>query len=202
MIVTLDSQCGCGGAEIGKALAERLGLAFYDKEILPIAAKEGQLDLSIVESYDEIPVSGPLYAVAARASTIHPGKVGRPVAEQVYLAEYHAIQKLAGEGSCLFMGRCSDRILQNRTDCVHIFLYAPLTYRVRQTAQSKKLSDQEAKKLIETTDQRRKLYYNTFSGRKWGHLKNYHLCADSSRLEAAGLVETLYLYIKNFSIAE
>ena len=95
MIVTLDSQCGCGGAEIGKALAEQLGLAFYDKEILPIAAKEGQLDLSIVESYDEIPVSGPLYAVAARASTIHPGKVGRPVAEQVYLAEYHAIQKLA-----------------------------------------------------------------------------------------------------------
>lgn len=204
MIVTLDYQCGCDGPEIGKALADRLDLAFYDKELLQQAAEESSLDIRVIETFDETPASGPLYAVAScfSAGKNNCGKEGQPIAEQVYLAEYHVIQKLANERSCLFIGRCADHVLQDRADCLHFFVYAPLKSRINHVARCQNLDYQEAKKLVQNTDQRRKAYYNSFSGKKWGHIENYHLCIDSSRQELADIVETLCSYIKSSYVAE
>lgn len=203
MIITLDHQCGCDGPEIGKALADRLDIAFYDKELLRQAAKESGLDIRVIETFDETPASGPLYAVAACSSgKVSYAREGRPIAEQVYLAEYHAIQKLANGRPCLFVGRCADHVLQGRADCLHFFVYAPLKSRIDHVARCQNLDYQEAKKLVQNTDQRRKAYYNSFSGKKWGHIENYHLCIDSSRQELADIVETLCSYIKSSHAAE
>lgn len=203
MIVTLDYQCGCAGPEIGKALADRLDLAFYDKELLQQAAEESDLDIRVIETFDETPSSGPLYAVAACSSgKVNYVKEGQPIAEQVYLAEYHAIQKLANERSCLFIGRCADYILQDRADCLRFFVYAPLKSRISHVAHCQNLDYQEAKTLVQNTDQRRKAYYNSFSGKKWGHIENYHLCIDSSRQELADIVETLCFTINRPHAAE
>lgn len=197
MIVTLDYQCGCAGPEIGKALAKRLELAFYDKGLLQKAAEESDLDIGVIKTFDETPASGPLYAVAACSSAgkINCGKERQPIPEQVYLAEYHAIQKLADEQPSLFIGRCSDHVLQDRSDCLNLFIYAPLEFRINHVSQCQNLDYQEAKKFVQSTDQRRELYYNGFSGRKWGHIENYHLCIDSSQHELEKIVEILCFYI-------
>lgn len=128
MIVTIDYQCGCDGPKIGKALAERLGLAFYDTELFSKAAEESDLEEKVIETFDGVPASGPLYAVTACSSASRIDRSGndRPIAEQVFLAEYHAIRKLAEEQPCLFIGRCADYVLQDRTDCLNFFIYAPL----------------------------------------------------------------------------
>lgn len=203
MIVTLDYQCGCDGPEIGKALADRLDLAFYDKELLKQAAKESGIDIRVIETFDETPASGPLYAVAAYSSgVVNYAGESQPIAEQVYLAEYHVMQRLADERPCLFVGRCADHVLQDRLDCLRFFVYAPLKFRIDHVARRQDLNERAAEKLVQDTDRRRKAYYHFFSGKKWGHIENYHLCIDSSRQESGDIVETLCSYIKSSHAAE
>ena len=196
MIVTIDYQCGCDGPKIGKALAERLGLAFYDTELFSKAAEESDLEEKVIETFDGVPASGPLYAVAACSSASRIDRSGndRPIAEQVFLAEYHAIRKLAEEQPCLFIGRCADYVLQDRTDCLNFFIYAPLKSRIALVSQSQEVDEQKAKDIILNSDRRRKAYYSSFSGKKWGQVENYHLCIDSSQHELGNVVEILRGY--------
>lgn len=200
IIITIDSQYGSGGHEIGKMLSEKLDINFYDKEILMEAAKKSNLCSNVVETFDEKPTNGFLYisAMDSYAGSFPVSRNSMPITEQVYLHEFHAIEQLASKGSSIFVGRCADYVLQKNRNCMNVFIYAPLEYRVKRIEQNKRIGSEEAEKIIRKADKERAAYYNYYTHKKWGHVSSYHLCVDSSLCKIEGTVDGIEKIVKNF----
>ena len=192
MVITVGRQYGSGGREIGTKLAERFGITYYDDLLLKKAAEESGLCEELFRSFDERPKSF-LYSIALDPysfSMSHINSKGS-IEQQVYLATYDTIKKLAEESSCVLIGRCADYALKDRTDVVNLFITAPLENRIERVAKRNAISPDEAKERIRKTDKSRAAYYNFYSAKEWGDAKSYDLCIDSSLLGIDGTVDLL-----------
>ena len=198
-VITIGREFGSGGREIGKKLAEQLQIAFYDKELLEVAAKESGICKELFESNDEKPVNSLLYSLS-----VNPYSTGAiagtsdvmPISNKLFLAQFDAIRKIANHHSCVIVGRCADYALRNEPDCFHIFIRAPLQSRIARIKQLYELSSGEAKELILKTDKKRSAYYNSYADHKWGEIGNHHLVIDSSILGITGSVELIKKFLE------
>ena len=192
MVITVGRQYGSGGREIGTKLAERFGITYYDDLLLKKAAEESGLCEELFRSFDERPKSF-LYSIALDPHSLSMSHINSKgsIEQQVYLATYDTIKKLADESSCVLIGRCADYALKDRTDVVNLFITAPLENRVQRVAERNAISPDEAKERIRKTDKSRAAYYNFYSAKEWGDAKSYDLCVDSSLLGIDGTVELL-----------
>lgn len=192
MVITVGRQYGSGGREIGTALANRLGITYYDDLLLKKAAEESGLCEELFRSFDERPKSF-LYSIALDPysfSMSHITSKGS-IEQQVYLATYDTIKKLADQGPCVLIGRCADYALKDRTDVINLFITAPLPNRIKRVAMRNGISEDEAKDRIRRKDKDRAAYYNFYSAKEWGDARSYDLCIDSSLLGIQGTVELL-----------
>lgn len=192
MVITVGRQYGSGGREIGTALAQKLGITYYDDLLLKKAAEESGLCENLFHSFDERPKSF-LYSVAMDPysfSMNHLTPKGS-IEQQVYLATYDTIKKLADQGPCVLIGRCADYALKDRDDVINLFISAPLENRIARVAARNNLTPDEARDRIKKTDRARASYYNYYSSKEWGDAKSYDLCIDSSLLGIEGTVELL-----------
>lgn len=200
MVITVGRQYGSGGREIGTMLAEKLGFAYYDDLLLKEAAKESGLCEELFRSFDERPKSF-LYSVAMDPYSFSMNHVTPKgsIEQQIYLATYDTIKKLAEKGSCVLIGRCADYALKDRDDVINLFITAPLENRIARVARRNGISEDEARERIKKTDKSRASYYNYYSSKDWGDAKSYDLCIDSSLLGIEGTVELLekLICIKN-----
>lgn len=192
MVITVGRQYGSGGREIGTMLAEKLGIAYYDDMLLKEAAKESGLCEDLFRSFDERPKSF-LYSIAMDPYSFSMNSVTARgnIEQQVYLATYETIKKLADKGPCVLIGRCADYALKDRDDVINIFITAPLDSRIERVARRNDITPEEAKDRIKKTDKSRASYYNYYSSKDWGEAKSYDLCIDSSLLGIEGTVELL-----------
>ena len=197
MVITVGRQYGSGGREIGTLLAERLGIAYYDDLLLKKAAEESGLCEELFHAFDERPKSF-LYSIAIDPYAFSIGHMGSrsSLEQQVYLATYDTIQKLADAGPCVLIGRCADYALKDRTDVINLFITAPLENRIKRVAARNNISEDEAKDRIRKTDKSRASYYNFYSSKEWGDARSYDLCVDSSLLGVEGTVELLETMLK------
>ena len=191
MVITVGRQYGSGGREIGTALAKRFGIANYDDLLLKEAAAESGLCEELFRSFDERPKSF-LYSIALDPFSFSMSSTGvrGSIEQQVYLATYDTIKKLADQGPCVLIGRCADYALKDRDDVVNIFVTAPMESRIKRVAMRNGISEDEAKDRIRRKDKDRAAYYNFYSAKEWGDAKSYDLCIDSSLL---GIDGTVYL---------
>ena len=192
MVITVGRQYGSGGREIGTALAQKLNITYYDDLLLKKAAEESGLCENLFHSFDERPKSF-LYSVAMDPysfSMNHLSPKGS-IEQQVYLATYDTIKKLADQGPCVLIGRCADYALKDRDDVINLFICAPLENRIARVAARNNLTADEAKDRIKKTDRARASYYNYYSSKDWGDAKSYDLCIDSSLLGIEGTVDLL-----------
>ena len=200
MVITVGRQYGSGGREIGTMLAEKLGFAYYDDLLLKEAAKESGLCEELFRSFDERPKSF-LYSVAMDPYSFSMNHVTPKgsIEQQIYLATYDTIKKLAEKGSCVLIGRCADYALKDRDDVINLFITAPLENRIARVARRNGISEDEARERIKKIDKSRASYYNYYSSKDWGDAKSYDLCIDSSLLGIEGTVELLekLICIKN-----
>ncbi|MRR22854.1 cytidylate kinase-like family protein [bacterium] len=191
-VITIGRQLGSGGREIGQKLSARLGIAFYDKELIRIASQESGLKEEFFERVDE-----------QKHFSLFPGILGLRTAlgddffsnyylsnESLFRIQSDVMKKLTAEGSCIFVGRCADYVMKDERNCLNLFVSADMEERIRRIAQSHKISEGKAKELIERTDKGRSSYYNYFTGKTWGAAESYHLCINSSLL---GIDETVRL---------
>lgn len=203
MVITVGRQYGSGGREIGTMLAEKLGFAYYDDLLLKEAAKESGLCEELFRSFDERPKSF-LYSVAMDPYSFSMNHVTPKgsIEQQIYLATYDTIKKLAEKGSCVLIGRCADYALKDRDDVINLFITAPLENRIARVARRNGISEDEARERIKKTDKSRASYYNYYSSKDWGDAKSYDLCIDSSLLGIEGTVELLekLICIKNSKV--
>jgi len=173
MIITIGREYGSGGREIGKLVADKLGIPFYDKEILTRAAEESGLCKEVFEHHDEKASVGSMLS-GTQMGTVGMG-VQMPLNQRVFLAQFDTITKLAAEGDCVIVGRCADYVLKDLPNVTHVFLYASLERRIERIMRVENVSRDTARELIRKTDKQRKNYYNFFADGNWGLRSNYDL---------------------------
>jgi cytidylate kinase len=181
--VTIAREFGSGGRLIGRRLAEELGIDFYDRELIALAAAETGFAEDYIGEVENEKTSRLCFGPYAHNFPIVTAfNTGQSVSaqEQVFLAQSAIIRRLAAEKSCVIVGRSADYVLRDKICCAHVFIHAPLEYRVRfaQEHYGETRSDLDA--YIKRQDKRRSNYCRYFTQRKWGASHNYHLCLDSS----------------------
>lgn len=187
--ITIGRQLGSGGREIGQKLASRLGITFFDKELLRIASRESGLGKELFEEMDE-KKSHSLFGGLLDLRTIHSDDFyGNYYLsnETLFKIQSDVIRELAEKQSCLFIGRCADYVLKDFPDCLNIFISANLEDRINRVSALHGIPEDKARELIVKTDKKRANYYRFYANKTWGAAESYHLCINSSVL---GIEET------------
>ncbi len=198
IVVTIGREYGSGGHEIGLKLAEKLGLKFYDKEILAVAAKESGLCEEIFEMHDEQPTKSFLHSLVMDTYAMGYGSssfVDMPMNHKVFLAQFEAIKKLADSESCVIVGRCADYALENHPALTSVFIHSDLDKRIKRISERNHLSEAKAKEDVSKTDKRRLNYYNYYSSKRWGEAKGYDLSLNSGKLGIDNTVDIIIDFI-------
>ena len=198
-VIAIGRQFGSGGRSIGEKLANKLGISFYDKELISIAAKESGVNPEIFENVDEKAANSLLYSLSMGMYSFGNGFSAMgdlPVNDKLYLLQHQIIREIAEKENCVIVGRCADYILSNNPKCVKIFVYAPMEFRKEQSIKKHGIDAARAEHIINKTDKSRANYYSFYSGQKWGMASNYDLCIDSSKLDEDKIVELIADYIK------
>ncbi|MDD4581812.1 MAG: cytidylate kinase-like family protein [Bacteroidales bacterium] len=194
VIINIGRQAGSGGVEIGKLLAQKMQIKFYDKALIKLAAKESGLDSTYFEKADEKPSSNFFYALTHNLFGFNNETVLSNNA--LFQMQSDVIRKLASENSCVIVGRTSDYILRDFKNCINIFIHAPLESRVATIIKNKGISEHQARHLINTMDKKRANYYNYYTNKQWGYAESYHLGLDSSVWGTEGSVEFIKLFVE------
>lgn len=197
-IVTIGRQFGSGGREIGKLLAERMGVKCYDSELLSIAAKESGLCEEIFKSHDEKPTNSFLYSLVMDSYQSYNGigVSGMPLGQQVFLAQFDAIKKIAKNESCVFVGRCADYALRDDYDITNIFILSDEQSKIKRICERHNVSEAKAREMMIKTDKKRASYYNYYTDKKWGNSISYDLCINSGIIGVDNAVELIMKYIE------
>ena len=177
-IITISREFGSGGRFIGEEVAKKLGIAYYDKDIIgQIAEKSGFSTEYIKENAELSPKKGLFgYAFAGRDLT------GKSVEDMVYEAQRKVILEIAEKESCVIIGRNADFILKDRDDVLNVFIHGDMPVKIQRISQIYHVSEKVAAKMIEDTDKRRMTNYNFYTEQKWGKASNYTLCLNTSQL--------------------
>ena len=194
-VITIGREFGSNGKKIGEEVAKRLGIKCYDKELLSLAAKDSGFCEEILESNDEKPTSSFLYSLVMDTYSMNHYSTApfldMPLNQKVFLAQYEAIQKIAGRESCVIVGRCADYVLQEKKNCHRVFIYAPFDYRVQTVIHRLDRNETSAKRLVKKMDKERRYYYEYFTDRKWMDMNHYDLCIDSSKFSETAILDIL-----------
>ena len=182
-VITISRQFGSGGRTIGKAVAARLGIPYYDKELVDAVAKESGFSHEFIEEIGEYAsvTSSFLFNIAVSA---HPmGMVdSMSVSDKLYVCQTNVIRDLANKGPCVIVGRCGDYILKDRPDTLHIFIRADMEHRKARILEKYGETAQSPEKRLKDKDNKRKVYYKHYTNRNWGEADNYDICLDAGTL--------------------
>ena len=198
-VITIGREFGSGGREIGMALAERLGIKCYDKELLALAAKESGLSEDLFINHDEKPTNSFLYSLVMDTYSMGystSAYIDMPLNQKVFMAQYESIKNLAQNESCIIVGRCADYALKDMPNCYTIFIKADIDAKIKRIMRIYNISEDKARDMIVKTNKKRANYYNFYSNKKWGDSRGYDLCIDSSELGIDGTVELIMSYVE------
>ena len=197
--VTITRQYGSGGHDIGKALAKALGIGFYDKELISLAARESGIAPEVFEKADERPANSLLYSLSVGLYNYGNGLSSPmddlPVNDKLYILQHKIIKEKTESESFVIVGRCADYILKDYPGVVKVFIYADIESRVRRAISRHDIEPARAKQAIIKTDKSRANYYSFYSGQKWGQVENYDLCINTTKLTVDQAVKLITDYI-------
>lgn len=183
-IITIGRQCGSGGHTIGKMVAERLGIPFYDKEIIKKVAEKSGLSEETIEREGEYSTPSLLFNIATRGISAYnvADSNSMLLRDQINAYQTSYIKELAEKGPCVIVGRSADYILEDRDDCLNIFVYGDLEDRMKRVESEHGISSKNSKSHVLERDKKRAKYYKYITDQVWGLAENYTLCLNSSEL--------------------
>lgn len=193
-IITIGRQYGSNGKEIGKKIAEKLNIAFYDKELLKRAAKESGMCEEVFHDFDEKPTNSFLYSLVMdpyAAFNFQAGTMEVPLNHKVFLAAFDTIKKIADNESCVIVGRCADYALEDYKNCLNVFIYSSMEERIKVISNRMQVKPEKAKDMIIKADKQRSSYYNYYTTKKWGATGSYDICINSDLLGIDGTVDLI-----------
>jgi len=198
IIITIGRQVGSGGREIGERIAARLGLAFYDRELIQIAAQKSGLGKEFFEKADEEKGRSLFSGMLGHYGASNEDGTARAYLsnEALFQMQSNVIRDLAAKASAVFIGRCADYVLKDFPHCLNFFISADIEDRIQHIMRIQPLTEKKARELIEKTDKKRAAYYNYFTDKQWGAADSYHLCVNSSVLGVEETTAFLCQFIK------
>lgn len=196
IIISIGRQYGSGGREIGQKLAEIFNIAFYDKELLTLAAKQSGFSEDILEENDEKHNTSFLYSLVMGT---YSGGDNLPLNHKLFLAQFDTIKKLAEEKSCVIIGRCADYALEYNPNCIKVFIHADIDARIKRVIDHYGVDPDKVEEVIKKTDKQRANYYNFYTGKKWGNIENYDITLNTSYVGIDGSVRVLERLIREKS---
>ena len=183
-IVTIGREYGSGGRIVAQRLAEKLGVPFYDKEVIQGVAKKTGFAENFVREAVRRPTNSFMYDLYFSTHSLS-------IPDQVFIAQSGVIKDLADKGGCVIVGRCADYILREHKELLRTFVYAPLEQRVQRAREEYHDKEDNLEGFVIRQDKQRASYYNYFTSIRWGDRKSYDLCV-SSALGLDTAVEIIY----------
>ncbi len=189
-MITISRQYGTDGHQIAQFLAEKLGIPFYDKDLISIASKETRFAEKAFDEAERTATTSLGYILSNRSNR---SLYGMPLNDQMFMVQSGIIRTIADKGPAVIVGRCADYVLSGYKPTIDIFLQASTEARTKTVMEREKVSKKEAQTRIARLDKSRATYYNYYTDRKWSDLNNYDIALNVSHLtaeEAAGLLAT------------
>ena len=197
-VITIGREFGSGGHEIGMKLAERLGVPFYDRELITLASEEGGLDPKLIERNEE--GAHRISEKGRSRMSFFSASYTPDFSDAIYLQQCKVIKDLAAKGPCVIVGRCADFVLRNEGS-INIFIAASMPYKIRRkrrvAIEKADYTDEQMERYINDMNAARSNYYNHYTNQKWGNSSTYHLCVHSDLVDVDGAVETILAYLKS-----
>lgn len=189
-IIVIGRSYGAGGRSIGKAVAETLGIPFYDKELLSAVAEETGLSQQYLSTVDE------KESVNYIDHTLYTCESTATIARN---AQADVIRQISANGSCVIVGRRADKILQGITPIFSVFISAPLESRIVRVMKRERMTEELAREKVLKVDRERSEYYNYLSDTSWGYAESYDLCIDTHQIGINGAVQIIVNEIRNIA---
>ena len=177
-IITISREFGSGGRFIGEEVAKKLGIAYYDKNIIGQIAEKSGLSPEYIQENAELSPKKGLFAYAFSGRDI----TGKSVEDMVYEAQRNIILGLVEKEPCVIIGRNADYILKDRDDVLNVFIHGDMPEKIKRITGLYNVKEKEAVKMMADTDKRRRTNYNFYTDQNWGKASNYTLCLNSSQL--------------------
>ena len=193
-LITISREFGSGGRLIGQKLADRLGVPYYDKQLLDRIAQESGFSKEMMEDAEKKAKNSFLYSLASAMGAGESGPESLSLNERFFLAQFDTIRNIASEGSCVIVGRCADYVLRGMPEATNVFVYAEEADKIKRAVEQYGVPENEVKKLMKDTDKARANYYAYHTGRKWGDHVNYNLSIDSGYIEIDDIVDLIIMY--------
>lgn len=198
ILISIGRVSGSGGRRIGVAIAKRLGISCYDREIIEQAADRSGFSKDVIAHHDEKRTASFLYTIASsNAGSVHASHLDLPIDQKIFLAQYNTIRELAEEGNGgVFVGRCADYALEEHPDLIKVFITCDEEDCIGHIEETYGFSRAKAKDFVKKTNKRRAKYYNYYTGKTWGAAGNYDLTINRSRLGVEGTADFILRYIE------
>ena len=194
-IITIGRQFGSGGRELGKRLAEAMGIGYFDREVIAAIARKSGLAETYVNNFVEKRVS--YYPITVGRTFQSP--LSLQLDTEVYRAQSAAIRELAERGDCVIIGRCADYILEDMNP-VNLFVFSDMDSRIARcrvkAPEDEHLTDNELRKKILSVDKSRAKYYEFYTGQAWGKMQHYHLCINTAGREIKSLIPAVRAFLE------
>lgn len=181
-IITISREFGSGGRTIGHLVAEKLGIPFYDKELVEQVALESGFAPKFVEEHGEHAPGNSLFSYAFAHHGVPGVMNGLSTADFLWNIQCSVILQLAEKGPCVIVGRNADYILKDRPDVLHVYIHADTAFRADRIVRLYGESEKSPEARLAEKDKRRKVNYQHYTGRTWGTAQNYDVCLNTSAL--------------------
>ncbi len=198
-VITVARQYGCGGRTVGKIVAEKLGIAYYDTDLIKLAAEKNGVNPEFYKEFDEKATSkfasmfGYSTGIGSFYSATYTDMV---INDKVYFAQSEVIKEVA-EKPCVIVGRCADYVLEGKENLVKIFLHADMAARRDRIVNKYGIKDvKNIDKHIIKADKHRAQYYNSYTDKEWGDIKNYDITLNTSKLSLEKVADIILNYLE------
>ena len=196
-IITISREFGSGGRTVGHLIADKLGIPFYDKELVDHIALESGFAPKFVEEHGEHSPSSSLFSYAFVPQGVPGVMNGLSTADFLWNIQCNVILQLADKGPCVIVGRNADYILKDRPDCLHAYIHADMDFRADRIVRLYGESEKSPQARLQEKDKRRRVNYQHYTGRSWGQAQNYDICLDSGRLGVEQCADIIINLIQN-----
>ena len=196
-IITISREFGSGGRTVGRLVADKLGIPFYDKELVDHIALESGFAPKFVEEHGEHSPSSSLFSYAFVPQGVPGVMNGLSTADFLWNIQCNVILQLAEKGPCVIVGRNADYILKDRPDCLHAYIHADMEFRADRIVRLYGESEKSPQARLQEKDKRRRVNYQHYTGRTWGSAQNYDICLDSGRLGVELCADIIINMIQN-----
>ncbi len=197
-VITIARQYGSGGKTIGKMLAKRLGIDYYDREILRVASEQSGINESLFGEADERVKGGRLFHVASKiynGELLPPDDDNFTSSDNLFNYQAKVIRELANEESFVIIGRCADFVLKDYDQVISVFVHGSKEFCLKESMARNSMTEKEMERYIIKRDKYRGDYYKYHTGREWYDARNYDLCLDSSKLGFDKCVDAIIAYM-------